>query len=154
MNLKNFLQSPLQRLSKGALVTLFLLTAIGFADATYLTVEHYTNKIPPCSIGSCETVLSSQYASVLGLPVSLYGAAFYFAVLILLMIYLDSKKAWAIKLSALLVTIGAVISVVLIGIMSFALNAYCVYCLVSDTITIILCVAFWIVLRKYKTHEL
>ncbi len=72
MNLNNFLQAPrLQSLSKKSIVTLFLITAVGFVDAMYLTVEHYVNAIPPCSIGSCETVLTSQYASVLGLPVSL-----------------------------------------------------------------------------------
>src|SRR3954469_6403031 len=109
MNLKRFLQAPLLRpLSRGAFIVLFVVALLGFADATYLTVEHYVNAIPPCSIGSCETVLTSQYASVLGFPVSLFGSVFYFLVLVLLMVYRDTKKAVLLNIAATLAGIGAI----------------------------------------------
>lgn len=155
MNLKNLLTKPLQRqLSKGALIFLFVIAGLGFADATYLTVEHYANAIPPCSIGSCETVLTSQYAGVFGIPISLFGALFYLAILILLKVYVDSKNATALNIAATLSMLGAVISLVLISLMLFVLHAVCVYCMVSDILTIILCIAFWFILKKARTNEL
>jgi uncharacterized membrane protein len=156
MNLKQSLQTPLLRpLSKGGLIFLFVIAALGFADAAYLTIEHYMNSIPPCSIGSCETVLTSQYASVLGLPVSLFGAIFYLLILVLLKMYVDSKSATAINVAATLSMLGAIISIVLIALMVFVINAICIYCMVSDILTIILCVAFWFILKKARsTNEL
>jgi uncharacterized membrane protein len=152
MNLKKSLQTPLlQPLSKGALIFLFVIAALGFADATYLTIEHYMNTIPPCAIGSCETVLSSQYSSVLGIPVSLFGALFYLAVLVLLKVYVDTKNATAINIAATLSMFGAIIAIVLMGLMAFVLDAYCVYCVISDILTITLCVAFWFILKKART---
>jgi uncharacterized membrane protein len=152
MNLKNSLQTPLlQPISKAALTLLFIIAALGFADATYLTVQHYANKIPPCAIGSCETVLSSVYASVAGLPISLFGAIFFLAILILLKVYLDTKSAFAINIAATLSMLGALVAVVLIIIMATVLHAYCVYCLISDALTILLCISFWFILKKART---
>lgn len=155
MNLKNFLTTPLQRpLSKAALIFLFLVTAIGFVDAAYLTVEHYMNAVPPCSIGSCEQVLTSDYATVLGIPVSLAGAIFYFVVLVLLMMYKDTKKGVMFNGAVGLITLGAVVSAIFICIQAFVLHAFCVYCMVSDTLSIILFIGALVVLKKHRTNEL
>ena len=57
------------KVSTGAVVFLFIVALIGFADASYLTVEHYRNVIPPCTTSGCETVLTSSYSTILhGFP--------------------------------------------------------------------------------------
>ena len=52
-----------------------LLAAAGVAIATFLTWQHVAGEIPPCGpVRGCETVLTSAYASIAGIPVALPGA--------------------------------------------------------------------------------
>ena len=52
-----------------------VLSLIGLADATYLTIEHITGQSVRCTIVSgCSEVLSSRYATVGGMPLALVGA--------------------------------------------------------------------------------
>ena len=56
-----------------------LLALVGLADSVYLTISHYTKEPVPCSIvEGCETVLTSSYAEVAGVPIAAFGAAAYF----------------------------------------------------------------------------
>ena len=141
MNLKNFLTTPLQRpLSKGLLIALFVVAALGFADATYLTVEHFLNSIPPCAIGGCETVLTSQYAEVAGIPVALGGSVFYLLILILLKIYFDRKNEKILRF-ALSITIPAFLATIYFFILqAFVTHAFCVYCLGSAFLALLICI--------------
>src|SRR4051812_8879211 len=91
-NLKHLLTRPLNSLPTGLVLALVIVALLGFADAAYLTVEHYQNIIPPCSItGGCEKVLTSPYSTVLGIPVSLVGSIYYLLVLVGLAAYLEGK---------------------------------------------------------------
>src|SRR5688500_9886146 len=57
-----------------------LVALVGLADSVYLTVHHFTAEPVPCSIISgCETVLTSPYAEIAGVPLAALGAAAYFA---------------------------------------------------------------------------
>ncbi len=52
-----------------------LLAAAGVTIATFLTWQHIAGTIPPCGpLRGCETVLTSAYASIAGIPVALPGA--------------------------------------------------------------------------------
>ena len=56
-----------------------LVALIGLADSVYLTVHHYTNEPVPCSlIEGCESVLTSPYAEIGGIPLAAFGALAYF----------------------------------------------------------------------------
>ena len=91
---------------------------IGFADAVFLTTQHYLGKIPPCTIVSgCETVLTSPYAVIAGVPLALLGALFYLAILI--------------RPSRLLVALGFIASLGLLYLQIFVIKALCMYCLLS-----------------------
>jgi uncharacterized membrane protein len=51
------------------------LAALGALIASFLTWQHLTGAIPPCGpVRGCETVLTSPYAAVAGVPVALAGA--------------------------------------------------------------------------------
>ena len=57
-----------------------LFAIIGIADSIYLAVHHYTAEPVPCGItGGCETVLTSSYAEISGIPIAAFGALAYFA---------------------------------------------------------------------------
>lgn len=90
-SLKKFFRSPLP--IHYLPYTLLGLSLLGFLDAMYLTIIHYRNLIPPCTIGGCEVVLTSKYAMVGPFPTSLYGVAFYLAVIVLTGILITTKSA-------------------------------------------------------------
>ena len=59
---------------------------VGLIVSIYLTLVHYFPAVPlACSesgVINCENVLTSQYALILGIPVAVYGIAFFVAELI------------------------------------------------------------------------
>jgi uncharacterized membrane protein len=153
MNLKKYLTTPLQQpISKGVLIFLSVIAALGFADATYLTIEHFMNKIPPCAVGSCETVLSSAYSQVAGIPVALGGALFYLSVLVLLVVYQTEKKEWAGRFALLITFLGFLASLYFLFLQAFILNAYCIYCLGSALTSTTLFVTALVVLKKNRNE--
>lgn len=111
------------------------LAAAGFLDALYLSVEHYLHRVPPCSIVTgCETVLTSRYATLLGIPVALWGALYYLVVFTL-SVKLKNQPHF-ITLLILIVSVGLVISGVLLYLQAAVLQAYCLFCLISATVTL------------------
>lgn len=60
-----------------------IVALIGLGIAAYLTYVHYAKLKPLClSSGSCETVQSSRYSKLAGIPVPLLGVGGYIAILI------------------------------------------------------------------------
>ena len=111
---------------------LLAVAPIGFADATYLTVEHYVNAIPPCSlISNCEKVLTSPYSTVFGVPLALLGALYYLAVIIGLVAYFDSKNDRLLTAVAACTTIGLLVSVWLVLLQLVVIKAICIFCMLS-----------------------
>lgn len=145
-NLRNLLTTPLQlqRIPKWVPLILLAIALVGFADATYLTIEHYQNEIPPCTIGGCESVLTSQYSQIIGIPVSLFGSLYYFVLIVLLFLYLDTKKEIFLRIPVLFSVLGALASLGLMYIMIFVIKAFCQYCVVSALTSIsIFCLSLW-----------
>ncbi len=54
------------RLSNAIVIVMFIAALVGFADSAFLTAEHVRGIIPPCTLGGCEGVLTSRYASIGG----------------------------------------------------------------------------------------
>ncbi len=131
-NLKNLLTQPFQRsVSKGLVIFLFVVALLGFADATFLTVEHYNNVIPPCTTNGCEIVLTSSYAVIAGIPVALGGAVYYFIILTLLFAYLDTKNEKILRYALAFTVIGFLSSLYFFILQAFVIKAFCQYCIVS-----------------------
>lgn len=113
------------------------ISLLGFVDAAYLTVSHYLHRIPPCTIGGCETVLTSRFSTVAGIPDALFGALFYMAVFLMVV---SGKTRWL----KLIVSVGFVISLVLLGLQAFVIHAFCLYCLGSLTTSTLLFIFIWL----------
>lgn len=113
-------------------IAVLIVSVAGFLDAAYLTVEHYSGTIPPCSVvEGCETVLTSTWATVAGIPVALAGALYYLLIFVLSVIYLDTRSrsigSWALKLTPL----GFIASLWFLYLQAFVIEAFCLYCLGS-----------------------
>jgi uncharacterized membrane protein len=119
---------------KNKLILYSLIIAfLGFLDATYLTILHYKNIIPPCTItNDCEIVLTSKYANIGPIPVALIGSFFYLTVMLVCLILItDYKKMWINVFYALAIA-GFVVSLILIFLQIQIIHALCQYCLLSE----------------------
>lgn len=92
-SLKKFFASPFP--IKVLPYLLLLFGFLGFLDSLYLTIQHYQHAIPPCTVGGCETVLTSSFATLWGIPVALLGAVFYGVMIILTGIYITIRHSGA-----------------------------------------------------------
>lgn len=149
-NLKKLLTTPLQPLPTKLIIVLAIVALIGFADATYLTIEHYSGEIPPCTVGGCEQVLTSDYATVWGIPVALTGAFYYFVLLVGILIYFESKKEIILRTVLALTAIGFIVSLYLFYLQASVLEAFCLYCLGSAATSTALFGLAIFVFSKYR----
>ena len=126
-----------------------LVSLIGLADAIYLTIEHLSGRSVRCTIVSgCSEVLSSEYATVRGIPLAMIGAAAYFTVFSLAVLAAYSYK-WAAKLLTLLVALMFVTTLWLLYLQAFVIKHFCQFCLLSALVTIAITVLIAIALRKH-----
>lgn len=124
------------------------LSFIGLLNATYLTVNHLTGTVPPCAVTSgCENVLTSDFAMVGPVPLAMLGGVYYLLVLGALVAFLDTGRQLPLQLASVLATGGLGMSLWLVGVQVFELNAFCIYCLLSAVICLLLLPTLLLTLR-------
>lgn len=116
---------------------------MGLVDSIYLTWVKYTGAYALCGpIGDCESVNSSQYSEVFGIPIALLGAGAY-ALIILLLVLERYGGVW-IEYGQTIVfgmsLIGVLYSIYLTYIEIAVLKAICPYCVISAIILLALLV--------------
>ncbi len=138
---------------KWAPLALAITSAIGFIDASYLTVKHFTNSVPNCTLLSgCAEVTTSAYSTILGVPVALLGSLFYLTILLLSVFVLDRKNVRVFHVLCLLTPLGFLASLWFVFLQLFILKAICLYCMGSAlTSTVIFVIG---ALSLKKTPEL
>ncbi len=131
-------------------IILSFLTAgfLGFLDAVYLTVGHYKGLFLNCFVGSCGTVLSSQYAAVGGIPVALLGTVYYFIIFISAAAYIDSRKEFFIKFAARFTIVGFLASLWFLFLQFFVIKGICLYCIISAGVSISLFILGMLILKR------
>jgi uncharacterized membrane protein/glutaredoxin len=123
--------------------------ALGVADTAYLTSVKLSGNGVACSSEGCNAVLSSPYANVLGMPLSLFGLLAYLGVLVLaiapLAVSIKSNKKLHNQLQEItwpIMLIGSVAMMVFSGYLMYLLavviKAACPYCIVSAILSTIL----------------
>jgi len=129
-----------------------LVAIAGMIDAIYLTVHHYTGEKVPCSVtGGCETVLSSLYSEIGGIPLALFGALAYFTVFSLATLSaFGDERMW--KILSVVVALMSVFSLWLLYLQAFVIGAFCQFCLLSagTTFTLLLLV----IIRQFLPKKL
>lgn len=120
---------------------LVILALAGLLDALYLTIEHYANISQFCSIvgvGGCDLVTGSAYATLLGVPIALFGVLYYAGVLVLLLQYRGTGGTRAARLVLTLTGGATLVSLYLAYLQFFVIRALCPFCLVSGAISLLL----------------
>jgi uncharacterized membrane protein len=144
-----------EALSNWLILAFLILAAIGFADATYLTVKYFLGTPVACSIlKGCEEVTTSHYSKVFGQPVALFGSIYYLAVLLLTAIYFETRKRLFFIFANILTVFGFLISLRFVYLQVFIIKALCIYCMVSaGTSTLLFTLSLFSLKKKKPTAE-
>jgi uncharacterized membrane protein len=121
------------------------LCVAGLGIAGYLTYVHYAGLHPVCvASGGCETVQSSSYAKLAGIPVPLLGLIGYAAILASLLWRGDTGRL----ATAGLALVGFGFSLYLTYLELFVIEAICQWCVASAVLmTALAALAVWRLLR-------
>ena len=134
-----------------------LVSLAGVFVALYLTLYKlgYIGTLV-CAVGSCETVQTSRWASLLGIPVATWGVAFYIVVLAVSLYGLTDAMADSRRLSRALVLMtgtGVLFSVWLTYLELFVIHAICQWCVVSAILVTVLFVISVLDLRDVQALD-
>jgi uncharacterized membrane protein len=124
-------------------VSSVVLAVIGLIDSIYLVWVKFTDQYALCGpIGNCESVNTSQYSEIWGIPIALLGAGAYIVIIILLL--LENRSELMGEYSPLIVfgisLIGVLYSIYLTYIEVAVLRAICPYCVISAVVLVLLLV--------------
>ncbi len=133
------------------LLGIFIL--ITFSVATFLTVKYYNGSEVRCSIlEGCKTVTTSAYSKIGPIPIALLGALYDLTLIVFFVAVIDTRKKELFRLFAWYTLIGALASLIFLGLQFFVLHAVCIYCLTSDIASIVVAIVAMLALRKLRYH--
>jgi len=112
-----------------------LMALIGLFDAAYLSLERATGGTLVCPVGGgCETVQSSVYSTLLGVPVAYIGVAGYAVLLLTALLALNLERVAGVSLAAVLLALAsiALVAGIYFSYLQVAvIGAVCFWCAVS-----------------------
>lgn len=121
--------------------TLAALAYAGFVVSAYLTIVHFRGYVSPCYVvQGCETVQTSEYSVILGVPVALAGAVYFGLLFYLTVGLLRGSALWLVRAFKVLSFLGALAIIPLFLLQAIVLKAFCSYCLATE----VLMLAIWI----------
>lgn len=131
-----------------SLLLLIVLSLIGIADASYITYEEFSGRVPPCiqlPMFDCNSVLQSAWSHLGPIPLSLFGIGFYGLVFVLAVYALIVPQPYR-YVRHVLVLLGAwgfLFSAYLFYVQAFVLLAFCSFCLLSATTSTLIFGTSW-----------
>lgn len=112
-----------------------LLALAGLLISTYLTM-YKTGMLGEiqCTIGGCEKVQSSRWATFLGLPVSAWGLGAYLTLLVVALLGVQprfARERWVALALFGVSAVGVAFSAYLTYLEAFVIHAWCQWCVIS-----------------------
>lgn len=139
MNLKMLLMKRSDKLFRNAPIAFLILSAAGFLDASYLALLHYTGAGASCFlVEGCDEVLTSPYSTVWGIPVALAGVLYYAAVFLFVLLYYAERREEYLLYIAYGTFAGFFASLGFLYLQIFVIQALCIYCLISASVSTLL----------------
>ena len=122
-----------------------LLSLLGLLDAAYLALERVTGGPIACPIGGgCETVQSSPYALLFGVPVAFIGIAGYTLLLVVALLSLQFSNLGSISLDALLLVLASIAllaGIYFMYVQVALIGAICFWCAVAALLDLLIWLA-------------
>ncbi len=131
-----------------------VLALIGGFVAVYLALFKmgYIGQLT-CSIGGCERVNTSSWATFLGIPVALWGVGFYLVTFLVAFIGTLDRLVGDRRIAVLLTVLtgtGVIYSAWLTYLELFVIHAICQYCVVSAIVVTVMFVVSMLELRDKR----
>ena len=131
-----------------------VLAYVGFVIAAYLTIVHYRGYVSPCYVvQGCETVQTSKYSVILGVPVALVGAVFFGLLFFLAVGLLRGGPRWLVRAFKLLAFLGALAMIPLFLLQAIVLKAFCTYCLATEVVMLGIWVLSFLLVAPERSGE-
>ena len=108
-----------------------VLASLGAAISAYILYVRETNGSLVCSTGGCETVQSSSYAELLGLPVAALGLAGF----VVLLVAALTRGELARLVNATVALAAFLFAAYLLAVQLVVIDAICQWCIATDVLT-------------------
>lgn len=127
--------------SKSAVrLTIPILGLVGMGICSYLAYVHYENIKPVCLPNApCDPVLSSQYAQMWGIPISVFGLLMYTTITVFGFWLWRVKGRWQSQIALATYAIalsGVLFTLYLYYLEIFEIHAFCTWCIASSLVII------------------
>jgi uncharacterized membrane protein len=139
------------------LAAVALLGVVGMGLAGYLTYVHYNEDALVCTVGGCETVQQSDYSTMFGVPIAIFGLLMFLTVTLLALARMSGRSpipsdvatiaAWTMLLTSLLYY------VYLTYIEIWELEAVCQWCVMSSIVALLMFVLESVLLTRELRTE-
>lgn len=140
---------------KRSLQGVILLALVGLGISVYLTWAYTADVAPICGAsGGCETVQTSQYAWIAGIPVPMLGAVGYVTILALaiLGLRLEGMREWLLLGLFGTTLAGLLFSAWLTYVEFFIIYAICRWCIASAVVMTLAFVLSFAAYRRYQVE--
>jgi uncharacterized membrane protein len=121
---------------------LALLAVVGILIALYLTLYKVgVIGILSCSVGSCETVNTSRWSLLFGIPIAAWGLAAYAALLVLALVGGTERNEGSVPIARLIVALAGwsvLFSAWLTYLELFVIHAICIWCVTSALLWVVI----------------
>ena len=134
------------------LAIILVLAFLGLADSWYLAQAALSDTALSCGIEAldqCNTVAQSEYSRLFGIPLAVYGVAFYVLFFVFAAVMLAVTKPVLTRILYWASVIGFLASLYFLYLQVFVIKALCVYCLASFALSVLLFLIVW----RLKTRE-
>jgi len=129
------------------MIAYLVVSLVGIVDSVYLTTEHFSGGDVTCNVFSgCNTVLSSPYSEIYGIPLALLGAIYYLILFFGTIAYMESRSKISWQILAMLPLPAWFFSIWLLYLQGVVIKSYCQYCLLSfltSTLLFIFSIVLW-----------
>lgn len=129
---------------------------LGLADSLYLAHAALTGTPLACDVtvlSGCNIVAQSPYSRLLGIPLALYGVAFYAAIAVLAgFVWFTPKRIWYLLLY-IACGLGFVMSMYFVLVQAFLINAMCIYCIISAVLATLLCALSGRLMSRFASEK-
>jgi len=139
------------------LAAVVLLGIVGIGLAGYLTYVHYNEDALVCTVGGCHTVQQSEYSTMFGVPIAIFGLLMFLTVTLLALARLTDRSpippdmatiaAWTLLLTSLLYY------AYLTYIEIWELEAVCQWCVISSIVALLMFVLESVLLTRELQTE-